>query len=312
MTSSAAVSVVRSGSLSENDADEVRSLIASATAVDGVGPLSEAARLRLQDVAEGVTHLVLRRSDGRSLVGYAQLELGAGADVAAGELVISPDHRRAGLGRALLIALLEDTGSAALQVWAHGDVPGAARLAADLGFTRARELWQMRRPLSEPLPDLSIPDGVTLRTFEPGRDEQAWLALNASAFATHPEQGRWTSHDLQLREHEPWFDPTGFFLAERDGSLVGFHWTKIEATSPEGRLGEVYVLGVAPAAAGSGLGSLLTLVGLRHLQTSGVDTVLLYVEATNAAAIRVYERLGFSRFAVDVSYRTEPAISSSG
>ncbi len=53
------------------------------------------------------------------------------------------------------------------------------------------------------------------------------------------------------------------FLAvdETTGKLLGFHWTKVHNTD----LGEVYVVGVDPAAQGRGLGAALTLVGLHHL-----------------------------------------------
>jgi mycothiol synthase len=187
-------------------------------------------------------------------------------------------------------------------------LPAAQRLARSEGLLRVRDLWQMRRPLDAPPAVPPTPEGVTLRTFEPGRDEAAWLRLNASAFANHPEQGGWTARDLELREREPWFDPAGFFLAERDGRLVGFHWTKVhaEGQSPDdnGPLGEVYVVGVDPGEAGRGLGTWLTAVGLRHLWERGMPTVLLYVEATNRAAVTVYERSGFSRHAVDVGYHS--------
>src|SRR5690606_8986759 len=168
---------------------------------------------------------------------------------------IHPAFRRRGLGRRLLEAALTESGGR-LRVWAHGDHPGASRLAARLGLTRARSLWQMRRSLSEPLPAVTLPEGVRLRTFEPGRDEEAWLALNATAFASHPEQGAWTLEDLKRREQEPWFDPAGFFLAERAGTLVGFHWTKVhaQAEGADGPIGEVYVVGVDPEERGTGLG----------------------------------------------------------
>ena len=62
--------------------------------------------------------------------------------------------------------------------------------------------------------------GVTVRTFEPGRDDEAWVALNAAAFADHPEQGGWTVDDLHRRVAEPWFDPARV-LPRRAGRPAG-------------------------------------------------------------------------------------------
>ena len=168
-------------------------------------------------------------------------------------------------------------------------------------MTRVRVLLQMRRPAADPLPEPEVAEGVALRTFEPGRDERAWLDVNARAFADHPEQGAWTIEDLREREREEWFDPSGFFLAERDGRLVGFHWTKIHP----GGVGEVYVVGVDPEAQGLGLGRALTLTGLHYLRDAGLDQLMLYVDESNTAAVRLYESLGFTRYAVDVMYSTE-------
>lgn len=143
---------------------------------------------------------------------------------------------------------------------------------------------------------------MTVRTFRPGEDDAAWLAANAAAFAHHPEQGSLTQRDLDDRKGEPWFDPAGFFLAEREGEIVGFHWTKVHA---EERLGEVYVVGVRPDAQGGGLGKALTSVGLRHLAAQGLPTAMLYVDADNFSAVAVYERLGFVTHETDLMYRTE-------
>src|SRR4051812_32827149 len=159
----------------------------------------------------------------------------------------------------------------------------------------------------------ALPEGVHVEPFRPGRDEEAWLRVNARAFATHPEQGRWTAEDLGLREQEPWFDPEGFLLAWRGdpdggGVLLGSHWTKAHpaADAAEEPIGEVYVLGLDPDAQGLGLGRALTDLGLAYLRGRGLGQVLLYTEEDNTAAVTLYERSGFSRYAVDVSWRRVP------
>ncbi|GAA2170525.1 mycothiol synthase [Actinomadura napierensis] len=279
--------------------DEVRgdvgALVEAAAAADGVAPLSEHALLALRAGRGGV---VVR--DGDAVVGYAHLDPATDDEPAAGELVVHPEYRRRGHGRALLRALRERAGGP-LRVWAHGDLPAAAGLAASEGMDRVRALFQMRRPAEGPLPEPAIAEGVRLRVFEPGRDEEAWLRVNARAFADHPEQGAWTIDDVREREAEDWFDPSGFFLAERGGELAGFHWTK---THPGG-IGEVYVVGVDPDAQGLGLGRALTLAGLHHLRDSGLGQFMLYVDESNTAAVRLYESLGFTRYAVDVMYGAE-------
>jgi mycothiol synthase len=292
-----------------SEADEIMALVEAATASDGVGPLSEASRLWLRNGGGAARGLVLRENAGREdagreeggLVAYAHLDPATEEEGAAGELVVHPDRRRHGHGRTLLRALRREAGGP-LRVWAHGDLASAAGLAEAEGLARVRALFQMRRPAADPLPELKIADGVALRTFKVGQDEQAWLGVNRRAFAHHPEQGAWTLDDVLQREKESWFDSEGFFLAEgeRDGKLLGFHWTKIH---PDG-LGEVYVVGVDPSSQGLGLGRTLTLAGLRYLRDRGVPQILLYVDESNASAVNLYESLGFTRHAVDVMYGT--------
>ena len=290
--------------LTAAQADEVLALVEAARLADGVAPLSEHGMLRLRyDGAGGGRDFIVMT--GGEIAGYGYLDpppaQGDEGEV-TGELVIHPDRRRQGLGRALTGELAVAAGGHVLRLWAHGDLPAAAALARTAGFERFRALWQMRRSLGEPLDAPALPAGRALRTFVPGQDEDEWLKLNGRAFAKHPEQGGWTRHDLDLREREPWFDPAGFFIAERDGRMTGFHWTKVH--SPD--LGEVYVVGVDPDEQGSGLGRALTLAGLRHLRDLGVGQAMLYVDEDNVPAIRMYEALGFTRATVDAMYRRAP------
>ncbi|MFD9435581.1 mycothiol synthase [Streptomyces sp. NPDC060002] len=287
--------------LSPEQTGAVLELLAEAARTDGQQAVSEQGRLQLRGGArEGISHLVLNLGD--ELVGYAQLEDTDPVEAPAAELVVHPSYRGHGHGRALGSALLAASGKR-LRVWAHGGHSAARHLAQVLGLSLFRELRQMRRSLTDlELPEPVLPEGVTVRAFVPGKDDSAWLAVNAASFAHHPEQGSLTQRDLDARRSEPWFDPAGFFLAFRGERLVGFHWTKVHA---EEQLGEVYVLGVAPGAQGGGLGKSLTTIGLRHLAAQGLPTAMLYVDADNKAAVSVYERLGFITHETDLMYRTE-------
>ncbi|HEX3613498.1 MAG TPA: mycothiol synthase [Sporichthyaceae bacterium] len=274
---------------------DLRSLAAAADAVDGGEPFSEQTWLSFTAGGPEVVHLGKHLGD--ELIGYAQVR-GDGST----ELAVHPAHRRRGHGRALL-----DSAAAVhpdLRVWSYTAHPGAAALAGRTGLVVIRELWRMERSLplgpeaDHPGP-VELPPGVTVRQFRPGSDDSAWLALNAKAFAEHGEQGRLTLADLTAREQTDWFDPAGFFLAERAGELVGFHWTKEHRAE---NAGEIYVLGVDPDFHGGGLGRALSRIGLRHLAQRGLPRVLLHVDADNAAAVRVYERLGFRTAAVTTMY----------
>ena len=289
---------------------ELADLATRARAADGVAPFSDDLFPAARDGATTVALPIRSDGDSGALAGAAYAA--PQGDRLAAELVVDPAARRRGLGGALLADLLAAV-PGDLWIWSHGDHPGAVALARRHGLDRARELLQLRRRV-EPgsLPAPQWPDGVRLRPFEPGRDEAAWLEVNNAAFSWHPEQGGQTLDDIRAAEASPDFDPAGFLLAvDADDRLLGYHWTKVHPHDPNpGRdgvdepIGEVYVLGVAPAAHGRGLGGALTLAGLRHLaDVAGVRTVTLYVEGDNTAAVRLYEKLGFTRHAVDVAYR---------
>ncbi|MFI6849832.1 mycothiol synthase [Kitasatospora sp. NBC_00085] len=304
--------------LSPDVRDGALRVLADAQAVDGREAVSEQGRLRLRSsdsARAGVVHLVQHEGrEAKDIAGYGQLEVPQAGDAnPSAELVVVPAVRGRGYGRPLVDAVLAEAHRAGrdhVDFWVHGGHPAARHLAERYGAELVRELRQMRRtgPQTE---EVALPDGVELRTFRPGVDDAEWLRLNALAFAHHPEQGAWTQRDLADRLAEPWFDPAGFFLATREGKVVGFHWTKVHpATATEPALGEVYVVGVDPAEQGSGLGRALTAAGLRHLTGGGpgergLATVLLYVDADNPAAVRVYERLGFIIHEVDLMYRAE-------
>lgn len=271
------------------DADRLRQIAdvaADSEAADGASPIDEATWLSLRNRPDDVAWWV--SEDGFAVV--------IGDDLS---LAVRPTARGRGVGGSLVEQALASY-DGRLQAWSHADHPAAARLAERHGFARVRELWVMRRPSGGPSGDVTLPDGVVIRSYHQ-RDESELLRVNAAAFASHPEQGSLSADDLAERMGEPWFDPTGLLVAINRGTMLGFHWTKQHSPA----LGEVYVVGVDPQAQGRGLGKALTRAGLNYLSGRGVSEVELYVESDNAAAIAIYDGLGFTHDAHDthVMYR---------
>ena len=296
--------------LSPEVQSQVLALIARATDLDGVPPVSEHVLLHLRHGGDKAdTHFIAIENN--KVVGYAHLDLTDEVEGPSAELVVDPSHRKSGIGRSLLHELQKTAGNT-LRLWSHGDLPGARTIAEKSGFSRVRTVIQMRRSLNDPIPEL-IKD-ISIRNFLPTIDNEEWIALNNRAFANHPEQGNWSPRDLDIRTKEAWFDPQGFLIAEENQRMVGFCWTKIhgghshkhsehEEEHDHDPIGEIYIMGVDPEFSGKGIGKAVTIAGLRHMRYQGIFSAMLYVDADNHAAIKLYQSLGFTEWGRDVLYR---------
>ena len=286
--------------MGQDDIQAVSELLDVATAADHHRPLGEHQWLDLvHGGREGFAGLVAWEPGHDHPVGYAQVTKGALSW--ALEFVIDPHHRdrAADIGSTLVQAALgvvAAEGGGHVHLWVPKPGPHHDVIAARTGLTTGRELLQMRcvLPLEEPWE-------LDVRAFEPGRDETAWLEVNNRAFHWHPEQGGWDVETLKSREHQPWFDPAGFLLHERDDRLAGFCWTKVH-DDHDPPLGEIYVIAVDPDFQGLGLGRALVLAGLDSLHARGLTTGMLYVDRSNSGAIHLYEELGFTVDHVDRAY----------
>ncbi|OBA81528.1 mycothiol synthase [Mycobacterium sp. 1164966.3] len=298
--------------LTSQEQQQILELVSAAAEFDGVAPVGEQV---LRELGQQRTrHLVTGSSE--TVSGYLNLSSPRDGEVAMAEMVVHPKARRRGIGTAMARAALART-RGRNHFWAHGTLEPARATAAALGLVTVRELVQMRRSLAD-IPEPVIPAGLRVRTYAGTADDAELLRVNNAAFAYHPEQGGWSAAQLEERRNESWFDPQGLFLAFPSESssdearrLLGFHWTKIHADQPG--LGEVYVLGVDPAAQGRALGKVLTSIGLaslaQRLSGSAEPTVMLYVESDNVAAVRTYQRLGFTTYSVDTAYAAPPSSS---
>ncbi|MEO7121830.1 MAG: mycothiol synthase [Lacisediminihabitans sp.] len=282
-------------------------LIAKATLADRQPPFSDQS---LVDLKSGVRQLVVLTA--REKPAAAAIVL-FGQDSFEAEFVVDPIERHHGLGNRMMIEMLREA-HGTVHIWAHGDHPDARALAKRYDFEPVRELLQMRAEV--PTEDVSIhslrehsthesrTDSPTrVDAFRPGVDDAEWLAVNARAFATHPEQGKLTQADLDARIAEKWFDENDFLvLRDDDDDMMGFCWLKVEKEQPEERIGEFYAVGVHPKYQGLGLGRALVHAGLNRLAASGIRTASLYVEADNVAAVHLYRSFGFATHSIDIQY----------
>lgn len=303
--------------LDDADRAAVTELLAAATEADAHPALGEHAWLDLVQGGRGwFAALVAWEPRHPHPVGYAQLSLGApgsghdGRQSWALEIVVDPHHRVPGTTVAIDLArsavdLIGSEGGGHLHLWVSQPSPFHDRMAAAAGLSPGRALYQMRRPLPA-----EWHSTIQTRAFRPGHDEAAWLEVNNRAFARHPEQGGWTEETIKSREVQPWFDPRGFLLYELEGRLAGYCWTKVHQGHDE-RVGEIYVIAVDPDFAGRGLGRQLTLAGLDHLAAAGTRQAMLYVDAANRPAVKLYVDLGFSVNHIDRAYTGDVLPASS-
>jgi mycothiol synthase len=140
-----------------------------------------------------------------------------------------------------------------------------------------------------------MPDGISTATEEEYDDI---IAVNARAFADHPEQGQLTRESFEALRGESWFDQDNLLVLRGDDDRIGgFVWLKVVDGD-----GEFYVVGVDPARQRAGEGRALMNAGFARLATSGIHSSHLYVDESNIPALALYTSLGFERIGSDVQY----------
>lgn len=149
---------------------------------------------------------------------------------------------------------------------------------------------KMHRKLADDLAPPEIPEGVTIRTYQPG-DEAHWADIMNCGLSENltPEKARRDIMD------QPQFDPEGLFFAELEsGAVVGSACAWLDKPD-ETRYGLVHMVCVKPEARGKNLGYLLTLAVLHYFQTkTEIRDIYLLTDDFRIPAIKSYLRLGFT------------------
>ncbi|MEO7745932.1 MAG: GNAT family N-acetyltransferase [Actinomycetota bacterium] len=233
---------------------------------------------------------IVAEHDGQ-IVGYA--DVGARGEA---ETVVLPSYDgERQLQRELLdwvVATGAERSVGRLEHFAGTSADGAAVLLTDAGFTHARTIWRMARPVTGELPEATWPPGVGLRPFDRDRDAREVWQVVMTSFA-----GEFGSH---LRPFEEWSTLVlgqggDVVSAVEDGAVIAVATTDVRQDA-----GHVGQLAVLPQHRGRGLGLALLQECFRRDAAAGLTVTTLTVDGGNVLARRLYEKAGM---AVVTEYR---------
>jgi mycothiol synthase len=231
--------------------------------------------------------------EGDALVGFVAPEVKV--------VVVRPDRRRRGIGRALVEAALDAERGRARKTVMMGVLPDDAAGKAFLdatGFAFHSTLWDLDLAPDAPVVEPVWPAGHAARPFDRTRDVEPWISLFNAAFADHATPLQLDGSFITAGLDDPAYADEDIELVEEiaTGELVGFC-----ATAPlrhDGVVdprGEIWTIGVRPDRQGAGLGRQLLRWGARYLRAIGVPDVSLAVNGRNERALGLYESEGFVR-----------------
>ncbi len=303
MISSVEVSTV--DSLTRDQQEQVFKIVKYATQEDSVNPLNEHAELHLKHGGDKPISHILATKEG-VVVGYGHLDQTDLVEGPAAEIVVNPEFRNQGIAKLILKKIEELSKPKPVRLWAHGNVPAAKQFTKNLNYEPIREIIQLKFSLLNIISDFNFANKFKVSTYQDDEDNKTILQINKDAFSELPDQAAWNKQDLQLRLNEHWFDPEGLLILRKDDSPVAFCWTKIH-THDEAEhqpLGEIYVLAVLPEFQNRGLGKQLMLWALQHLRKKGLSEAILYVDAKNVKAMKIYQEIGFVHSGSDTLYKS--------
>ena len=164
----------------------------------------------------------------------------------------------------------------------------------------------MVRPLSEPIPEAPLPDGLEVRPVVESDHRRIWDA-DIEAFRDHWEAAVRTEEDYLGWFATPEIDTSMWRVAwagdEVAGSVMTFIFPEENARLGVKR-GWLEHISVRRPWRKHGLAGALIAQSLHVLRDRGMDEAALGVDAENVSgALRLYERFGFRRYRMGISYR---------
>lgn len=229
---------------------------------------------------------------------------------------VVPEWRRRGIGTALLAHNIEQDRALArthetdrqpmLGSWTSDRMAGAQSLLESFGFTPVRWFFEMTRDLSQPIPDVPLPDGLEVRPVEADKIRQIWDA-DVEAFVDHWGGFDGSDDNYQRFLDRPGFDPTMWVIAWDGEEVAGGVINAIEAEENEElgvNRGWLHSVFTRRAWRKRGLANALIARSLEVIRERGMDTGILGVDADNpSGALGLYERNGFVVYERSTAWR---------
>ena len=230
--------------------------------------------------------------EGGSIVAYAMV-----SDQIA-DVFVHPQQRGRGIGSELRQiveerALEQSEGEVVLKQNAIDRATAARDLLEKAGYEPSHYYTRMEIDIPDPVPAPQLPDGVTIRTFDPESDARALYDAYVEAWQQYEGQ-EWEPEgfDAWATEMEGAdFDPAIYLLAVEGDQIVGF----IMCFDFPGNMGWVHRLGTLPGHRGRGIGKALMHAIFRVYRDRGVNRLGLTVSSRNVSSARgLYDSLGMT------------------
>jgi mycothiol synthase len=213
------------------------------------------------------------------------------------DLRVPPSEHGADVAGALIDALEARAAEAAapgatVRIFVPPPYELVLRLVQARRYEFFRHSFQMRIDFGGELATPCWPEGITVRTFVPGRDDEAVHEAHQESFGD--------GFEFVRKPYEGWrrwgfrepFDPSLWLLAEDGAEIAGLCLCRSEGGA-DGELGWIAMLGVRRPWRRRGLGLALLLHGFAELRAHGKRGVGLGVDGLNpTGAVRLYERAG--------------------
>lgn len=239
-------------------------------------------------------------------VGFALIsaEIRIARTVASGGVVKA--HQGKGIEHCLLktaIGHAKGLGANVLHIDASSDNVESIRRLESEGFQMVRCYWQMRWE-HEDAPELSLPNGYSVRSFQLDQDEAILTELQNISFGENWGFAPNTVEEIHARVRLNRVTPEGIIFIMDGDRTMAYNWT-LRASDDKSSVGWVAMTGVHPDYRGKGLGRGVVVAGMRYLKEQGVDGIELEVDAANPSARELYLKLGFKKVGETVWYEKD-------